>query len=265
MTELELYDGAIMNIKIPFPTEWNDFDEVELKHLSDCLAQDKTKETLFGKILRHRLKVSGVPRDVIFRISQEDVATDALQIADKWLEDNNLTKQPYPKLGDLTGPESFDELYCGEYDDAEVLFYLYNIERDMKHLRMLAQTIWRPTDQNGKRVAYNDEYTVSKNYKSFFQKLDEPTLHLIYLWWCGSRNELKQLFPRLFQAGGTSSGDQNPYSVLSAFSDLVHEGAGARTGTINQIRNEMKLKVFLYDCERQVLKVEEMEQNMNKR
>lgn len=256
MLNIELFDQKNLRKVVSLPSSWNEFTLKELKIISDCLLKNKSKQEMIISILKKRAKTQKIrlPRNWIYKLSVEDCVKELLPIAEIWLEKNQLTKQPFPKIGSLFGPDDFfDNITCGEFEDTDIYFVLFSINKDSVNLQKLAQTLWRPLNENRKRIAF-ENYQLPR-LSSFSRLKSAITLHIIYLWYSGCRLSIMELFPEIFLRGIP---DENNEPEVGAFTKLIHSGAGERNGNREEIR-AMPLKEFLFDCQLQIQAKEAME------
>lgn len=259
MVECDFLLQTGKTVKIELPLEWNEFDNTELSFIVKALNTNTPKPILALQLLEYRLQLNKVKGFGMHQLNADDLVNDLLPLIDYYLENINLTRNPVLKLGDFIGLDNFDNMLVGEYEEADINYILYNQEQDVKHLRALAQCLWRPRSK-GKRISLEGyEYS-----GSFFDKLSANKLHLIYLWFTGCRNELLALFPDIF--GRSDNEDEevknNQEQQSLGITDLVHSAAGERNGTRREIRWQTTIKEFLYDCQLQQAQHEEMMQKM---
>lgn len=264
MITITLFNSEGWKVQCNMPTEWNDFDAQEIKIISAALNHNGSKQELLLKVLEHRLQAQRLklPKDWKALLSLDDVANDLLPLADIWLSANNLTRQPFPVIGRHAGPKgNFDDMLCGEYEDADYHFSLYAIHQDRQHLVDLAALLWRPVI-GGRRIS-------AKGYeadKSFFHSLDDATLHIVYLWFGGCRSALIELFPSVFEPPVDNDEEKQVEQEhsLGMVTRLIHSAAGERNGTREQIRWGTLIKELLYDCELQIEANEKMKQDLKR-
>lgn len=249
--------------KIELPLDWNEFDFAELKIIVKALTSNTPKPVLGMNILAYRMQKNRVKNIELFQLDDDDLVNELLPLVDHWLENINLTKNPQLKLDDFLSLPNFDSMLVGEYEEADINYILYNEYKNPQHLIALAQGLWRPVIDGKRATAEGYEYS-----GSFFQKLSELKLQLIYLWFTGCRNELLSLFPNIFGRNDnpdeTTDTEQNNEQQALGITDLIHAAAGERNGTRREIRWKTSIKEFLYDCQLQQEQHEEWLVNMKK-
>lgn len=265
MTEVKLYQPGKVDLTLQFPTTWNELDIAELQIVCSSLLSSFSNPTsvrgaILTAILANRANKQGVklPGNFINRLDAEDVFLNGYQLCDFIFTDNTLTQQPFPVLKGFYGPASnFDNITCGEYEDAEIFFYQFRENPSNEPLARMAAILWRPKDElyisisNGRKIEYNAEKTVS-----LFLKEDPWKLYAIYCWYTGCRNTLPKLFPNAF--GGGSSSSQPDFL---SFTKCIHAGAGPKNGSRDEIRMTT-LKEFFFDIDLESKKAEELNQKM---
>lgn len=261
MLSITVYEPRGTEWQVPFPENWDEFTPDELRQIGTALAVNADIALLATVLLEHRLAVSGVknPQKTIRRIVVEDLVLEFLPHIEKLLSKVDRTVNPFPVLKNwwhtLQGPaDNFRSLTCGEFEDCEVFFQSYCENQDIEHLRMIATILWRPT-RGGRIVPYKG-YDVERG-KSFFREGQGPNLHAIYLWYSGCRQQLPAIFETLYNSGETLGETPD----LTAFTNLIHAGAGPRNGTREQIRS-MKLYEYLYDCELQARDAKRLQEEL---
>ena len=263
MTDIQLYKPNAVDATIQFPTAWNDCTVVELKLIAAYIFLKKyTREELLIELIRQRLtkaKPEWSKRKINETIIQLDTETLAMEMNTllNWIEENILlTEQPLKKIGQLYGPDkSFDDLTCGEFEDADACFNEVRIAIDEartldvtliipEKLIDLVACLWRPIDTNSKRIPYVD-YEASADVKEYLRSLQPEMLLISLLWYMGCKVFLPRWFPLVMNTGGSEApAEVDPMAVTK----LIHHGAGPKNGTREQIRM-MKLKEFFYDLQ----------------
>lgn len=258
MIDIDLFNTQFSET-VQMPETWNDFTVQELELLSRTLNNNGSAVEYVLSVLQGRIAMKGLkmPSGMIYKLNPEDVGGELMDMAELWLKQNNLTKNPYPELQGYIGPaDDFNNLTCGEFEAAEVAYLLASSEKSQKNLAELAAILWRPKQKNGKRQPYepNDEIP------SFFHNIDPVILQVIWLWYMGCRDNLSNIFPRLFPKSGNNK-NENP--DLTAVTKMIHSGAGERNGSRKEIR-AMLLKEFLFDVQLQMQDYEDMKAKMKK-
>lgn len=269
MIEIELF-GSDVSEQILIPGDWNEFDLPELEQMASAIGKHGNKIALVIGIVAYRAAKdkAKLPDGWQARLWAEDVATGLLSVADHWFGKNTLTRNPIPSIvlrpgQKIIGPgDDFNDMTCGEFESCEVSFLLYAQNKELKHLADLAHTLWRPELDHKKRVSYDPDQGAS-----FFTEKDAVNLQVIWLWYIGCRMSLASLFPDIFPQAGSSEGEEEKEASaesevdLTAFTRLIHSGAGERNGSRKEIR-AMLLKEFLFDVQLQMELQREMEEKM---
>lgn len=220
--------------------------------------------------IRSRINKVKLPKKLLQQLDAEDAVINGYPLLDFLFDQNNLTEQPFPKItlplfkwhGPVTtiGPKSdFDNITCGEYEDAEIFFLKFKQDPTPESLAHLAAILWRPAGRsyisflNNKRIEYNADKMVPR-----FMKLPPWQLYTIFCWYAGCRAMLPKIFPLSFKGGGSSAAPD-----YMAFTKCIHAGAGTKNGSRDQIRM-MPLKEFFFDMELEIKKAEE-ENRKNKK
>lgn len=252
------------DICIELPSEWNELTRQELLIISKDLMHIEEKgyeakanilTTLIA--LRAAGQKIRLPKFWKHNLSPEDAVLQGFDLINFLFDRIALTKQLLPEIktgsnpltGWVYGPCSgFDDLTCGEFEDAKLFFDLFKNDKEIKDLAMLSAVLWRPK-VSGKRVRYK-EYDAEKKLAAFL-KLSPELLMSNFFWFAGCLLTLPELFPQTFSSG---SGPED----LSAFTKCIHAGAGPKNGTRAQVR-ELLLKEFFFDMEQEAIHINEME------
>jgi len=258
LVKLNLYKPNVIDLIVLLPNSWNAFDHDELDFIAKALIKGSTTHDIIIFILKNRTKNLKLPKNWLQLIEHETCFRELSPWMNGLIEKLDLTKQPLPVLkhfwGKRFGPDDqFKDLTCGEFEDVEKYFVKYCISKDIIQLRHVAEILWRKK-KKGKRIAYDS----SKSKLSSFSRTIVPfRLHILYLWYSSCRTVLPSLFKNLYE-GEPPSKDQAP--DLMVFTKLIHEGAGTKNGTRDQIRKTLLLE-FLYECELSIIKAKEIEAN----
>lgn len=256
MTIVELYQPGVIDVQIPYPTEWDELQTTELEWISQmmlhnfALAEARKAAIMVGLLeLRAGIHNIALKKGVLNNLNIAD-APEALELTDFIYKSNTLTHQPYLQLEaggkKLQGPETaFNNLTVGEYEDTEVYYRLFEQEAKPEYLQQIAAILWRPAGvpyislHDGKRVEYD-----LKAAQPLFAKTGPEKLYTIYTWYTGCRGLLPKLFPTVFEGGSGNGGEPD----MLAFTRCIHAAAGPKNGTRDNIRL-MKLKEFMLDAE----------------
>lgn len=262
MVTLNLYSGKEIDYTIELPSEWNQLEEIEVVEISRIQLQNGGLQNLsraafFFFLIENRCKE--LPKDWKETVNLEDV-TKLLYLIDFIWKENNLTKQPFPKLivggKELFGlKDSFQNITCGEFEDLEILFFQFGASPSEGLLAKMAAIIYREkgvpyhTTVNDRLIGYDF------NSKSV-AFLQEPIhiLYTVFTWYCGCRQQLPKMFPNVY-ASDSNKSDEQPDQL--AFTKCIHSGAGAKNGTRNQIRFMLLLE-FMFDMEQEAIKTNEL-------
>lgn len=262
MTTITLFKPGKWSHNIDIPTTWNELTTPELELIAKALQDNGARQNLLLSLISGRAKRQGIrlQRGWQQLLDLENATIDGLPLVDELLKENNRTINPYPILASFYGPESnFGNLTVGEYEDAEVMSSLYHKEQNTKRLATIVAILWRPLNKKTrKRTAYAG---VGANSKSFSRRVSNEKLHAIHLWYIGCRAQLVKTFPEVF-SGGNGNVDSEP--DLTAFTRVIHAGAGVKNGTRAEVR-ALLLKEFLFDCQLAAEQAAEMEAEMKKR
>lgn len=272
VTSISLFQPGEINTSLPFPTEWNNLllDELHLVakcFLSDYDQQNEGKMALFADLLRFRVKHHAVklPENFTEKLNPEDAAINGLALLDFIYQENNLTRQPYPKLTlrtkdfrytNLVGPaDDFDNITCGEFEDAEIFFYKFMELPDPEPLAHLASILWRK--KGVPYLTFNEKLNKCDHYDAekmvpYFLRLHPWILYTFFTWYCGCRNQLPKFFPTVFKGEGKK--DDEPDFI--AFTKCIHSGAGTKNGSRDHIRMTL-LKEYFFEMELEAQKAED--------
>lgn len=235
------------------------------------------KAAILYFIIQTRAKLQKVklPAGWMKMMDAEQVVIDGYQLIDFIYTENSLTKAPEKriKLPGLISPavyaplDGFQNITCGEFEDAEIPFYEFLDTPGVEPLVALASILWRPKKLlSSERVNYVFEkkgdiktYDSKKLHRSF-SRLHPWQLYAIFTWYHGCRNQLPLLFPTVHSNHGASNNDEPD---IMAFTKCIHSGAGPKNGSRNDIRRS-KLFEFMYDMEQEAIKAEELKQEYEK-
>lgn len=245
MQTIALNKPGAFSHKIEMPNTWDELTVQELEMLARAqLAagedQSQGKAIVFCHLVESRAAKQGIalPADWKTQLNYEDAATAGFDYLKFLYDQNTLTINPYKELTvagkRMIGPaDDFNEILCGEMEDCEVFFFLFNNEPSLSLLAKIAAILWRP--RNAKYVA-----KASEKRQKDFEKLPAEKLFVIYMWYTGCRNKLPLIFPEVYNGEGTGELD------ITAFTKCIHAGAGPKNGTRENIRS-MPAKEFLFD------------------
>lgn len=274
VVNLHFYQPGVLDVHLPFPSQWNELLPTELEAISAVQLQEfktpgQDRATLLCKLLAIRQKHHGIhlPKDYFGRVSIEDWSTSGSDVLNFVFEGNDRTVQPYPFLRvptyarRFTGPaDDFNNLTCGEYEDCEIFFNQFKAEPGPEPLARLAAVLYRPAGQ--RYIQYDAATATYKPYEiesklKYFLRIHPEVLFTIFTWYAGCRSQLPKYFPTAFKGGG-AAGDEPDFI---AFTKCIHGAAGPKNGTRDAIRCT-GIKEFLLELELEAQKAEEMKQKM---
>lgn len=243
MTELILYKDKQAIDTIQFPTEWSELNTKELQFIAEAIYTGSMKEAdLFFCIILNRT----TQKNLVPLLDLEQCAIDGLPLVKFIVTEIQLTKNPLPVIKDYFGPaDNFDDLTCGEFEEAEACFFALKEQKEEKHLNLLLATMWRQKEKE-KRIAFAGYDTA--RHIAVFEKMNFKNKIIVFLWYIGCREQIAKLFPSIF--GGDGAVSDTPAAL--AFTNCIHMGAGVKNGTRENIR-KMLLKEFLYDIQLQLI------------
>lgn len=285
MVTINLHQPGKINCTIPFPSQWNELFPTEVMEI--CRQQLKpgnTKDVAKAKILkfiislRTKLSKKKLPAQWMNVIDAEQAVMHGYPLLDFVYEENNLT-QPAEKKIILPGlfssavyapGDGFENLTCGEYEDAIIEYNNFIKEPEGTPLANIAAILWRPMSSlplfgRGRRrerlpysqlTTHNSQlitYDSQKRVKHFLA-LQPHRLYAIFVWFTGCMGQMPLMFPTIYQKNADSSEEAD----LMAFTKCIHAGAGPKNGTRQQIRM-MKLFEFMFDMEQEAIKAEELQ------
>jgi hypothetical protein len=259
MTTIHLFQPRKLDISIDFPTIWDELHLSEMKIIAQAIDRNCSKNELLCKLVQYRAG-NKLPANWVARLDHELAAIEGLPLIDLLLQNNNLTLNPLPhirsRFRNYYGPsDEFNDLTTGEFEDCESLFIKYSRHQDPSFLADMVTVLYR-RKKHGKRAPY----TGFSGEPSFSGRLHPTTLQLVYFWYAGCRSSLPLAFPRVF-SGGAALDNGEP--DLMAVTTLIHNGAGPKNGTRDQVRRTM-IKEFLFDCELMIEQQEELEAELEK-
>ncbi len=244
--------------------------------LSSFQNPTSVRAAILTGLLSIRAKTKGIELtgNILKRLDAEDAFINGYPLCDFIFTDNNLTTQPFPavrlpfdirhplKSGTTYhGPDSeFNNITCGEFEDAEIFFYQFREDPSHDALAHLAAILWRPKNTpyislvNHRKVEYNAEAVVP-----LFSRLPAWQLYAIYTWYVGCREQL----PKLFRHAFGSEGGKPAANDYMAFTKCIHAGAGPKNGSREQIRL-MPLKEFFFDIDLESQKAKELKAELEK-
>jgi hypothetical protein len=270
MIEINLYRSGNLNCNIQFPSDWNELTVDELmqvcKHqLINVKNQIISKAALLIYIMRNRAKLQKqkLPSHFEQMIDAEDISINGYPLLDFIYEENRLYKQLVKKIKlpfsivNYYGPQSgFDNLTCGEFEDAEMFFNKFHEEPGIESLAYLAAILWRP-----KNTPYIRFHAKTRKYKTYnaekrvkqFLKLPPWQLYACFVWYAGCRSLLPKAFPAVYEPDNDAPDVQS----VNPFTDCIHSAAGPKNGTRNEVRMT-PVKELFYEMNLEALKAKEL-------
>ncbi len=283
MIDINLYQPGVVNHTVQFPSTWDEFTLQELHLVSKSILfnyehPSQAAAALFMAILQLRCKdvADNNGDNIIIEkcLDAEDASINGLQALDFIYKSNNLIAQPYKKISVpyfkkipilkkyLIGLEDdFNNLTCGEFEDAEIFFTQFKENPDALHLANLAAVLYRP-----KGIKYIQYVSKTNSYASYptekmaqrFLNLQSWVLYTIFLWYAGCRNQLPKIFKNCFSENQPVSEDAEKDVDLLIFTKCIHAGAGPKNGSRNEIRCTL-LKEFFMDIELEKIQAIELQ------
>ncbi len=268
MVSIQLYQPGGINQQIEFPEEWNELTTDEVESIAKVMLSgfddiNLIKAAFFKEILRHRC----CSDEMYDRLDPDQAVVDGLPLIEFILSGNQLSKQPYPVIiiegRNFYGPESdFDNLQCGEYEDADIPYLRFLETTDPIHLAEMAAILYRP--KGTPYITYSSQSDKNELYQADrftrqFEKLPPWQLYSIYMWWTGTKTVMQQIFHHVYEKG---SGKNEEVDYM-AFTKCIHAAAGPKNGTRDQVRRT-EIKAILFDMDEEARKAKELEQQYKK-
>lgn len=276
MTTINLYQPHLVDETLDFPTEWNELTLDELHIIAKTILKGFDKVAQANAFLLQNLllaRCNGKVPNIDKLLDPEDAVINGFPLIEFILKENKLTRQPYPLLlvpnrmipckpHRMVGPEDeFNNLTCGEFEDAEVFFNQFNEKPNPESLAHLAAIIYRKKDVP--YLEYNHKDNTYTPYDAeamvrHFAKLKPWELYTIYLWYIGCRTMLPKIFPNTFNSNSGEPGEADPF----VFTKCIHASAGPKNGSRNDIRRTL-LKEFLMELELESINQIELKRQMD--
>ncbi len=275
---IEMFMPGSVNCTVNFPSSWDELTPSELlvishHQLSKYKNLAEQQLAIFMEILQLRCRnlKEYLPENFRSLIKPEDAAIKAIDLTEFLYRKNSLTKQLFPvvKLPGIFrkkvyGPEdSFNNMICGEFEDAEYFFNEFLENPDAAPLAHLAAILWRPKGtpyiQYNPRTATYKTYEHEKRLKHFL-KLPAPQLYAFFIWYAGCRNTFPELFPTVYEPDPNK--EKSTETDLMAFTKCIHAGAGPKNGTRDKVRM-LQVKEFFMDMELEAIKIKELSPHGN--
>ncbi len=274
MVSINLYQPKNFDYAIDFPSAWNELTVKELfavcKHqLAKFLTIEEQLTAIFHDLLNIRChKRFKLPKNYFGLLSAEDVATNLVSLLSFLYTENKLTEQLLPTLIlpgseaiEMKGPESdFNNLTCGEFEDAEIFFHEFINTPKAESLSHLTAILWRPQDEP--YLKFNKEANTWQTYNhekvlNKFLRLKPHVLYACFVWYAGCRAMLPLYFQSIYKKGTTKKESEVEQPDLLAFTKCIHAGAGAKNGSRTDIRRTL-LKEFFMEMELEAQEAEKI-------
>lgn len=185
----------------------------------------------------------------------ESRIVDLYPYLDFILQGNDLTINKFMKiklawfLKTLYGPEGdFRTLKAHEWTDADTAFMNFMQDRDMRHLDQLVSILWRPKNKLKSKKSEDWDGDLRVNYnpvvstlRASLMRFVSPSVKLSILqWYMASRNDLEEMFKRVFTGGSK----ENVESF--GWSETIQKVSGSTFGTVNETRGTLMWEVLLH-------------------
>lgn len=263
MVTIQLYQPKKYDEFIKFAENWNELLTLELEAIArHMLVTDVPANVIKANLLLELLVIRSKDANLKDLLDAEDCAINGLPLINFIFAENNLTKQPYPKLllNDIVylGPvDHFDTIQTGEYEEAFIHFLKFKEDNNADHLVAMAAVLYR--QQGVKFITYNADIAENVVYEyekvlPVFKQLTAVQLYTIYMWFTGCQAMLQLIFSNVYNSG---SDDAAP--DLLVFTKCIHAAAGPKNGSRDAIRR-MLLKELLFDMEQESIKQKELEE-----
>lgn len=275
VTTINLYQPNHVDETVDFPTEWNELTIDELHIIAKTILSGFDKSSQANAFLLQNLLVArcnGKIPSIDKRLDAEDAVINGFPLIEFILKENKLTRQPYPELKvpnrmipckphRMVGPvDEFNNITCGEFEDAEVFFGQFNENPNPESLAFMAAVLYRK--EGVPYISFNPKDNSYSTYDAeamvrHFAKLKPWELYTIYLWYIGCRTLMSKIFPLTFSTG-SGDGEADPF----VFTKCIHASAGPKNGSRNEIRRTL-LKEFLMELELESKNQEELKRQMD--
>lgn len=274
MIEINLHKPGELDVKMAFPSSWDDLLPNEVMSIAKLILSSPQSEvearaSLLINIISDRLKSQKVkvPKNWKLLLDPENIVQDIFPLLDFIYDENNLTVLPI-KSFKLTGahnytvygPEKgFEDITCGEYEVTEQHYYSFIENPNTESICKLVAAIFREKGRKFHTKNGNDTldaYPFEKWAKAFSQ-IEEYKLYSIFIWYSGCRNQLVKMYPTVHEPGDDTDIISEP---VMQFTNCIHAGAGAKNGTRNNIRL-MSLLEFYHDMEQEAIKAKKLKES----
>lgn len=242
MISISLLIGGVEK-QIPFPEDWNELTTPELRYCMRTISDPFCKVKIFTYLMQSRAKTNGIklPEGWQSRLNIDQSSVLCIDALAFLFDSNTLTKSPFKSLraGNflLYGPaDDFDDFTCGQFELAMPSLHRFKETENAKYLFEMCSYFFKKNNQPVTEQS-------SAEILPLMAKTPTDILLCMYSWFTGNLSRLPLMFPNIY--AGSSESDEVDYT---AFTKLIHAGAGDRNGTRQQIRL-MPLKEYLFDME----------------
>lgn len=228
--------------QIPFPEEWNDLTQSELRYCVSSQAAEFSRPKIFcflitTSALRNRI---ALPNGWESRLNKEEAAIAAVDCLAFLYDSNQLTKSPFKKIKInnvlLAGPDDdFKDLTVQQMELAHPALERFRSTMEIEHLHELCSYLFR----RGKAPVSESS---ARQILPLIKKMQTDILLCMYTWFTGCMFTLPECFPDLYEGDGST---QNEFDY-NGFTTMIHGAAGGRNGSREDIRRT-KLLEFLFD------------------
>lgn len=249
MIEINLYKPDVVDIKVPFPTTWNELTLDELEFIGPHVLTEKEVhwEIIFLEILRLRLaRITPKCNAILKKMDPEQLFVLGLPLIEFIKDENTLTNFPYEELQGIDIPKKdFNSMQVVMYENAVIFSHKWRESTETKDFMDFIKAIMNPYQYRERFILsaeglYN-RYKSRKANKAI-DKLSNTQLRVIFLWYIGCENRLPLLFPRIYEGGSSGKGSK------SNFTKCIHQAATSGNYKRSGIR-QLLLKELLFDIE----------------
>jgi len=262
MTTLALYKPDSIDLKVPFPTQWNELTTPELEFIALYVLSEKKINwpVIFFELLALRLKsITKNASRILKKLDPEQLFLEGLPLIDFLKNEKTLTKFPYAKLSGIDTPkDDFNSTSVAMYEQAAIHSVKWANGKTESFLEII-KALLNPY-QFGTQSIYKIEglYNRFKSWRAnrAIKKLKAAQIQVIFLWHIGCENRLPILFPRTFD-----STKSNEKSNAASFTKIIHQAATSGNYKRSDIRS-LEIKELLFDIEC-ALELQEQEKKLN--
>jgi hypothetical protein len=276
VVNINLHQPGSLNLTLEFPSSWNELFPEEVNFICKSLLQqteenaNATRALILKFIIDLRTKASRkkLPAQWMNQVDAEQAVMQGYPLLDFIFNKNELTNLPKPIMLIFylvkLHCQPFREITCGEFEDCEILANRFHEEASAELLANLSAILFRPkkADKLIPYIIYNYKtatyitYKAERKIKSFL-KLRPWQLYAAFVYYAGCRNQLRDLFPDVYEGGDSSQPD------MMAFTNCIHAAAGPKNGNRNEIRCT-KLYEFMYEANQEAIKAKELKEEYDR-